>query len=264
MMISKPTSLAINSRSFSNLQSTANSNMWLNLISLGVVPINSSDFVMVVLFELMIATILSTRLQYLVIYGITILFFPGEAGVQRLVDNIVAIISSNKTTITKSLELIGTTPSEIKFNHIFEFAVDCKFEKLREFIAKEVGLEIIIESLGWIKSYDFFGSEGYLVNYLRTKDLCNNKYFTNFKCNQCVNTFDIMSKISSIGRVRDNIESSVSRHLIPCKCKSCGSTTSIIERLSGQFETITVLLPIKLSHIAMKTFQYPKSINSLR
>ena len=109
-------------------------------------------------------------------------------------------------------------------------AADCKFEKLRDFIAKEIGLEIIIESLGWIKSYDFFGSEGYFVNYLRTKDLCNDKYFTNFKCHQCTNTFDTMSKISSIGSVTDNIESSVNRHLIPCKCKSCGSTTAIFER----------------------------------
>ena len=78
------------------------------------------------------------------------------------------------------MELIGTTPSETKFYRIFELAADCKFEKLRDFIAKEIGLKIIIESLGWIKSYDFFGSEGYFVNYLRTKDLCNDKYFTNF------------------------------------------------------------------------------------
>ena len=154
------------------------------------------------------------------------------------IDNILAIISSNKTTITKSLELIGTTPSETKFHCIFELAADCKFEKLRDFIAKEIGLEIIIESLGWIKSYDFFGSEEYFVNYLGTKDLCNDKYFANFKCHQCINTFDTMSKISSIGSVTDNIESSVNRHLIPCKCKSCGSTTVIFERLSGQFEII--------------------------
>ena len=81
-----------------------------------------------------------------------------------------------------------------------------------------------------------FGSEGYFVNYLRTKDLCNDKYFTNFKCHQCTNTFDTMSKISSIGSVTDNIESAVNRHLISCKCKSCGSTTTIFDRLSGQFE----------------------------
>ena len=151
------------------------------------------------------------------------------------IDNILAIISSNKTTITKSLELIGTTPCETKLYRIFELASDCKFEKLRDFIAQEIGLEITIESLGWIKSYNFFGSEGYFVNYLRTKDLCNDKYFTNFKCHQCINTFDTMSKISSIGNVTDNIESSVNRDLIPCKCKSCGSTTTIFERLSGQF-----------------------------
>ena len=104
--------------------------------------------------------------------------------------NILGIISSNKTTITKSLELIGTTPSETKFYRIFELVADCKFEKLRDFIAKEIGLEIIIESFGWIKCYDFFGSKGYFVNYLISKDLCNDKYFTNFKCLQCTNNFN--------------------------------------------------------------------------
>ena len=59
------------------------------------------------------------------------------------IDNILAIISSNKTTITKSLELIGTTPSKTKFYCIFELAADCKFEKLRDFIAKEIGLKSI-------------------------------------------------------------------------------------------------------------------------
>ena len=75
---------------------------------------------------------------------------------------------------------MGTTPSETKFYHIIELAADCKFEKLRDFIAKEIGLEIITESLGWIKSYDFFGSEGF-VNFLRTKDLCSQKYLNVFK-----------------------------------------------------------------------------------
>ena len=154
-------------------------------------------------------------LQCLLIYGITILFFPGEAGVQRLVDNILAIISSNKTTISKSLELIGTTPSKTKLYRIFELAADCKFEKLRDFIAKEIGLEIIIESLVWIKSYDFFGSEGYFVNYLRTKDIRNDKYFTNFKCHQCTNTFDTMSKISSIGNVVRNSARGYSGNAMP-------------------------------------------------
>ena len=60
-----------------------------------------------------------------------------------------------------------------------------------------------------------------------------------------------MSKTSSIGSVTD-YESFVNRYLIPCRCKSCGSTTAIFERLSGQFETIPVLLLIELGLITMK------------
>ena len=40
-----------------------------------------------------------------------------------------------------------------------------------------------------------------------------------------------VSKISSIGNVVDNIESFVNHHFIPRKCKSCGLTTAIFERL---------------------------------
>ena len=149
------------------------------------------------------------------------------------IDNIFAIISSNQATIINSLKLIGTTPIETKFHHILDLAAGCKFEELRDIVAKEIGLKIPVDLFGFIKSYNFFASEGYLIEYLRTKDLSNERYITNFKCHQCFNTFDTISSISSIGSVTYKIESSVNRHLIPCKYKSCGSTTVIFERLSG-------------------------------
>ena len=135
------------------------------------------------------------------------------------IDNIFAIISSNQATIINSLKLIGTTPAETKFHYIFDLAAGFKFEERRDIVAKEIGLKILVDSLGLIKSYDFFASEGYFIEYLRTKGLCNERYITNFKCHQCFNTFDTISSISYIS-VTDNIESSVNRHLIPCKCKS--------------------------------------------
>ena len=66
-------------------------------------------------------------------------------------------------------------------------------------------------------------------------------YFTNFKCHEYTNTFDIMFKISSIGSITDNIESTIDYHPISCKCKSCGSTTAIFESLAVQFETVPVV-----------------------
>ena len=102
------------------------------------------------------------------------------------IDNIFAIISSNKATIINSLKLIGTTPAEIKFYHIFEMSAGWKFEELRDIVVKEIGLEILVDSFGWIKFYDFFASEGYFIDYHRTKDLCNDRYITNFKCHQYI------------------------------------------------------------------------------
>ena len=44
-------------------------------------------------------------------------------------------------------------------------------------MTKEIGLEILVDQSGWIKSYDFFASEDYFIEYLRTKDLCNEGTF---------------------------------------------------------------------------------------
>ena len=71
----------------------------------------------------------------------------------------------------KSLEIIGTTPSQNQSHRILELAAACKFENLQDFFTKEIGLEIVVESLAWMKSYDFFGSDGCFVNYLRTGGL---------------------------------------------------------------------------------------------
>ena len=67
--------------------------------------------------------------------------------------------------------------------------------------------------------------------------------------------------IGSIVSGTDSIESLVNHHIIPCKCKSCGSTTAIFESLSGYFKLIPVLLPIKLGHITVEYFPVPKIEN---
>ena len=54
------------------------------------------------------------------------------------IDNIHAIISSNKTTITKSLELIGTTPSETKFYRIFELLLIVNLKNYETLLLKKL------------------------------------------------------------------------------------------------------------------------------
>ncbi|KAI6661836.1 hypothetical protein LOD99_9790 [Oopsacas minuta] len=101
------------------------------------------------------------------------------------IDNILAILSSNKATIIDSLKLIGSTHIEAEFHYIFELAANCELEKLREYVATKIGLEVIYDSSGLIRTYDVFRSEGNIIKYLRTEDLCNDKYFTIFQCHQC-------------------------------------------------------------------------------
>ncbi|KAI6655698.1 hypothetical protein LOD99_1838 [Oopsacas minuta] len=79
------------------------------------------------------------------------------------IDNILAILSSNKATILDSLKLIGSTHIEANFHYIFQLAANCEFEKLREYVATKIGLEVIYDSSGLIRSYDFFGSEGNII-----------------------------------------------------------------------------------------------------
>ena len=55
--------------------------------------------------------------------------------------------------------------------------------------------------------------------------------------------------LGTTGNVVTNLESSLSRKLNPNKCKSCGSTTAVFERLSGKFESVPTLLTIEIGHL---------------
>ena len=80
------------------------------------------------------------------------------------VDNILAILSSNKANILDALNLIGTSPPDTKFHHLFKLAASNKFEELRDYIAKQLGLEIQHDSTGLIQSYDFSDQKGTSFN----------------------------------------------------------------------------------------------------
>ena len=54
------------------------------------------------------------------------------------IDNILAIISSNKTTITKSLELNGTTPSETKFTAYSNWLLIVNFKNYETLLLKKL------------------------------------------------------------------------------------------------------------------------------
>ena len=162
------------------------------------------------------------------------------------VDNIVALLSLNQDKFINSPKVIETTPSTCKFHQIYSLVASKKFDELRVYIASHIGLKNIYQSL--VKCYDFFGSEGNIIQFLRT-DLSNDRYISTFKCHQCSNTFNTTCMLGTIGSVITNLESSVSRRLLPSKCKSCGSTNSIFERQSGQFKSIPTLTTIEIRHL---------------
>ena len=134
-----------------------------------------------------------------------------------------------------------------KYYHLFKLAASNKFDELRDYLAKQLGLEINYDATGLIRSYNFFGSEGTIIQLLRSEELCNDKYTTIFKCHHCTKTFNTM--IGTIGSVITNLESSINNKLIPTKCKSCGSSEAICERLSGHFQTIPILLTVEIGHM---------------
>ena len=171
------------------------------------------------------------------------------------VDNILAILNSKKAHILGALYQIGTSLIDTKFHHLFKLAACSKFDELRDHLAKQLGLEVQYDSTGLMRSYDFFGSEGTVIQLLRTEELCNDKYTTIFKCHHCSNTFNTTSMIGTIGSVITNLESSINSKLIPNKCKSCGSSTAICERLSGHFHTIPILLTVEIGHILLPSKQ---------
>ena len=131
--------------------------------------------------------------------------------------------------------------TQTKYYHLFKLAASNKFDELRDYLAKQLGLQINYDATGLIRSYDFFGSEGTIILLLRSEELCTK-------------TFNTTCMIGTIGSVITNLESSINK-LIPTKCKSCGSSEAICERLSGHFQTIPILLIVEIGHILPRNKQ---------
>ena len=110
-------------------------------------------------------------------------------------------------------------------------------------------MDLFVEEICHVKYCNFFGSEGEIIQFLQTEDLRNDQCISNFKCYQCTNTFTTTCMLSNIGNLIDNLESSLSRKLLPTKCKSCRSSKVIFERLSGYFQSIPVLLTVEIGHL---------------
>ena len=153
-------------------------------------------------------------------------------------DNIIAILSSKKANILDALNLIGISLTEPNITNWFKQAASNKFDELRDYLAKQLGLQINYDATVLIRSYDFFGSEGTIIQLLRSEELCNDKYTAIFKWHHYIKTFNTTCMIGTIGSVITNLESSINSKIIPTKCKSCGSSEAICERLSGHFQII--------------------------
>ena len=163
-------------------------------------------------------------------------------------DNILAILTLFKKNITESCNIIRFTLSETKFYPIISLINEFDFDKVRDHIAKAIGLKI--RCIDMINQYNFFGSEGSVIQYLQKLDLCNDKYRTSFYCHLCENTFTFTCMVGVIGCVITNIEHSINAKLLPRKCKHCNTTdTSKFERLSSRFLSIPPLLTIEIGHL---------------
>ena len=105
------------------------------------------------------------------------------------------------------------------------------------------------KSIDMMEQYDFYGSEGNIIKYLQSIDLCNDKYQTTFYCHLCHNSFTSTYMVGIIGCLITNIEHSINAKLLPTKCKHCKSiNTNSFERVSSNFLSIP-LLTIEFGHL---------------
>ena len=86
--------------------------------------------------------------------------------------------------------------TEAIFHPFMSLISEYDFDKLRNLIIKEIGLQNTCEHFNEI--YDFLGSEGTLINYLKTINLCNDKYNTTFHCHLYEKNFYWKCMIGSI------------------------------------------------------------------
>ena len=137
-------------------------------------------------------------------------------------DNVLAILSIFKGNITQSFSVIGTSPTEAKFHPLMSLISDYDFDQLRNLIATEIGLQTTRENFSEI--YDFHGSEGTLIIYLKIINLCNDKYISTFHCHLCEKNFNWGCMIGSIGCIITNLEYSICAKLLAARCQHCQTT----------------------------------------
>ena len=96
---------------------------------------------------------------------------------------------ATKTESLKHLDILYAyhsrpeVSSEIKQQVGHSLINEFDFDKVRDHISKAIGLKI--RCVDMINQYDFFGSEGPVIQYLQKLDLCNDKYRTPFYCHLC-------------------------------------------------------------------------------
>ena len=171
-------------------------------------------------------------------------------------DNIIAILSLFKEKIIESCGILGSTPADARFHELMTLVNEFNFDKLRDFIAKEIGMQTTYSDL--MEQYDFYGSEGTIIKYLQSLNLCNDKYTSTFYCHQCHSTFTWSCMLGIIGSVITNIEYSISAKLLPSKCNKCGCRqTDKFEIRSSQFDFIPPLLTIEIGHLPKSCLLLP-------
>ena len=158
-------------------------------------------------------------------------------------DNI--LLSIFKENITKSYPVIGTTPTEAKFHPFMSLISEYDFDKLRNLITKEIGLQTTHEHFN--EYLRFSRPQSNLINYLKNINLCNDKYNTTFHFHLCEKNFNWRCMIGSIGCIITNLEYSICAKLLSSRCQHCQTTiTDNFERLSSESISISPLLTIEI------------------
>ena len=152
---------------------------------------------------------------------------------------------SSNTKETIAIE-VATWYTEYRTNH----PSDCKLDERRELnYPLAVLLPVVIDIITTknVTTIDSPPPPSPLEDPLHsiTYPKWQGSYNNTFQDNTC--PVDNILAILSLNR--STILNALSRKLNPNKCKSCGSTTAILERLSGKFESVPTLLTIEIGHL---------------
>ena len=159
------------------------------------------------------------------------------------IDNLIALISLNmvdiQNLIQRNLKILTKEDSEF-----FQLIESVDFNATKLWLAHKLKIAKLNDS------FDFFGSEGPLLQFLEATT-GSDKYKVSYQCWNCFAISERILNLLSVFKFVENCQRSIDSQITTPKCLKCRDFTAILENIDCQFVENPLLFFMEVSHLSL-------------